>query len=328
MRRHLLFVLALLIAAPASAQDAEPAEADPAADVPAVDGDAEAEDAEAVPPPEYDARVREALQESAAGHWAEARAAFRQAHEAFPNARTERGMGMVSFEMRDYVDSVRHLRRALDNPVRPLTETQRTEVQALLDRALARIAVFSLESVPEGAQILVDGRAIEPEGDGTLLLPQETDGHAVTVQTDTRRWQSEIPVRGGETGPLPMVFDEPEPREPASSAPPVVIAPPPPEPSPPAGGLALVVGGAAVFLAGVAVLVAGLVELESFNAAGPSTEWADVSGSYAITLPLQGVGYAAIGLGAAMAIGGSVWIATDDGGGDGAGAQLRLRGTF
>jgi len=143
MRRHLLFVLALLIAAPASAQDAEPAEADPAADVPAVDGDAEAEDAEAVPPPEYDARVREALQESAAGHWAEARAAFRQAHEAFPNARTERGMGMVSFEMRDYVDSVRHLRRALDNPVRPLTETQRTEVQALLDRALARIAVFS-----------------------------------------------------------------------------------------------------------------------------------------------------------------------------------------
>lgn len=314
--------LVLIVAAPVSAQDAEPPpESEPAED------DAGAEPAEDEPPPEYEARVREALEESAAGHWAEARAAFRQAHEAYPNARTERGMGMVSFELRDYVDSVRHLRRALDNPVRPLTDAQRAEVQGLLERALARIAVFSLEDVPDGAQILVDGRAIEPETDDTILLPYSVDGHAVTVQTETQRWQSEIPVRGGEDGPLPMVFDEPRTVEPEATDPaPVAPITPAPSTGPPPGSLALTVGGAAVLLAGVAVLVAGLVELERFEAAGPNTEWAEVSGSYAITLPLQGVGYAAIGLGAAMAIGGSVWFATDDGGGTG--AQLSLRGAF
>jgi len=325
MRASLLLVLSIFVASPAVAQDAEPPEAEPA------DIEAEAapdDEAEAEPPPEYEDRIREALEESAEGHWGEARAAFRQAHETFPNARTERGMGMVSFEMRDYVDSVRHLRRALENPVRPLTDTQRTEVQALLERALARIAVFSREDVPEGAQILVDGRAIEPEPDGTLLLPYAAEGHAVTVQTETQRWQSEIPVRGGEDGPLPMVFDAPEPRESEPTGP-GIIGPveEPPASGPPAGALALTIGGATVLLAGVAVLVAGLVELENVSSAGPNTEWADISGSYAITQPLQGVGYAAIGVGGALVIGGSVWLATSDGG-SGPGAQLRLRGTF
>ena len=83
----------------------------------------EAQDAE--PPPEYQELIRQALEESSANRWAEARVFFRQAHEAFPNARTERGIGMVSFELRDYTDAVRHLTRALDDPRRPGLRSRR-----------------------------------------------------------------------------------------------------------------------------------------------------------------------------------------------------------
>lgn len=280
---------------------------------------------EAEPPPEYEARIQEALAESSNGNWADARAAFRQAHEVFPNARTERGIGMVSFELRDYVDSVRHLRAALAHPVRPLTEGQQTETQALLDRALGRVASYSLAEVPEGAEITVDGRAVEPEPDGTLLL---AIGEHEVVVTGAHRWESTIPVRGGETGPLPMRFEEPEVETPGPGPMPTPApAPaPPPERVTPTGALALTIGGAVGFLAGVAVLVAGLVSYYDVQNATRETEWADISGSYAIAQPLQGVGYAVMGVGAALTIGGVVWMSVGEEASPA--AQLRIGGAF
>lgn len=278
---------------------------------------------EAEPPPEYEQLIEEALSESANGNWEDARAAFRQAHAAFPNARTERGIGMVSFEIRDYVDSVRHLRRALANEVRPLTDEQRTEVQSLLTRALGRVAIFSLTDVPEGADITIDGRAVEPEDDGTLMLP--IGEHAVVVR-GAHRWESAIPVRGGENAPLPMRFEAPvvEDTPPPRVTPPVIE--PAPETGPPDGSLALTLGGVVGFLAGAGVLIAGAVTYFEANGAGAMTEWADVSGSYAITQPLQGIGYGVMGLGAALTIGGAIWMAT---GSDARpSARLQLRGTF
>lgn len=275
---------------------------------------------EAEPPPEYEARIQEALAESANGNWAEARAAFHQAHEAFPNARTERGIGMVSFELRDYVDAVRHLRRALAHPVRPLTEGQQVETQALLERALARVAVFSLAEVPAGAAITLDGRAVEPEEDGTLLLP--IGEHALVVSGE-HRWESTIPVRGGETGPLPMRFDAPTAEAPVRADPSPVAAGP--RQTPPAA-VALTIGGAVGFLVGVAVLVAGLVDYAAVEGATRDTEWAEISGAYARTQPLQGIGYALMGVGAALTIGGGVWIAVGEA--PSAAAQLRVGGAF
>ncbi|MCA9610536.1 MAG: hypothetical protein KC619_33300 [Myxococcales bacterium] len=283
---------------------------------------------EAEPPPEYEARIQEALTESANGNWADARAAFRQAHESFPNARTERGIGMVSFELRDYVDSVRHLRAALAHSVRPLTEAQRVETQALLDRAIGRVAIFSLTEVPEGAEITVDGRAVEPEEDGTLML---AIGQHEVVVTGAHRWASTLPVRGGETGPLPMRFEEPEVQAPPDPTPPPRVEPPPPERVAPPGAMALTIGGAVGFLVGVAVLVAGIAEYYTVqNApADPTnrTEWAELSGPYAITQPLQGVGYAVMGVGAALTIGGAIWL-TQGEEAPRPSALLRLGGTF
>lgn len=282
---------------------------------------------EAEPPPEYEARIQEALTESANGNWADARAAFRQAHEAFPNARTERGIGMVSFELRDYVDSVRHLRAALTHAVRPLTEEQRTETQALLDRAIARIAIFSLSEVPEGAEITVDGRAVEPEEDGTLLLG--IGEHEVEV-TGAHRWESTIPVRGGETGPLPMRFEEPEEVQGPTGPTPPPVVPTEPERATPTGAVALTIGGVVGFLAGAAVLIAGIAEYYTVQNAPATpddrTEWSELSGPYAIAAPLQGVGYAVMGVGAALTIGGAVWLSIGEE--TTPAAQLRIGGAF
>jgi len=64
------------------------------------------------------AATMDAVAEYEAGHYQEARALFRQAHEKSPTARTLRGIGMASFELRDYVEATRALTASLRD-VRP-----------------------------------------------------------------------------------------------------------------------------------------------------------------------------------------------------------------
>jgi hypothetical protein len=106
----------------------------------------------------YRTLVDAALEESAAGRWEEARALFRQAHEVSPNARTLRGIGMASYELRDYAEAVRMLAGALDSTVTPLTEEQRAQVTELLGRARAFVGRYEVD-LPEGASLSVDGAA-------------------------------------------------------------------------------------------------------------------------------------------------------------------------
>jgi tetratricopeptide (TPR) repeat protein len=85
--------------------------------------------------PDADARYRstlkDALAEYDANHFEEARVLFRRAHEINPNARTLRGIGMASFELRDYVAAVRTLSAALVETRKPLSAEQRTHAQGL-----------------------------------------------------------------------------------------------------------------------------------------------------------------------------------------------------
>src|SRR4051794_16670861 len=62
---------------------------------------------------EYRELIEQALSEFKHKNWPEARVLFRRAHELSPNARTLRGMGVVSYEMRDYVHAVLELSSAL-----------------------------------------------------------------------------------------------------------------------------------------------------------------------------------------------------------------------
>src|SRR5688500_11195422 len=107
-------------------------------------------------PAAYRPLIDDAVREFSEGHWEEARALFRRAHDLYPNARTLRGIGMASFELRDYLSALRALRESLTDRRQPLTAEQRSRVDELLDRTRAFIATYRVRA-PSGATIIVDG---------------------------------------------------------------------------------------------------------------------------------------------------------------------------
>ncbi|HET6331831.1 MAG TPA: hypothetical protein VFG30_01395, partial [Polyangiales bacterium] len=61
----------------------------------------------------YSQVIQNAVVEFDAGNWAEARVLFEQAHTLRPSARTLRGMGMASFEIKEYVRAEKELNASL-----------------------------------------------------------------------------------------------------------------------------------------------------------------------------------------------------------------------
>jgi tetratricopeptide (TPR) repeat protein len=114
--------------------------------------------------------IGDAVAEYDAGHFQEARALFRQAHEKQPSARTLRGIGMCSFELRDYVEAARNLAASLREQRRPLTAEQKRHADALLTRANTFIGRFTIKMKPENSSLFVDGHPAELEPEGLLLL--------------------------------------------------------------------------------------------------------------------------------------------------------------
>lgn len=279
---------------------------------------------ESAPPAEYEGLIEQALAESAEHRFEEARVLFRRAHAVFPNARALRGIGMVAFELRDYPDAIRHLRLALAHEVRPLTEEQRAEVEAIVERAYAFVGRYELAALPEGARVLVDGHDAEVEPDGTLLMT--VGRHEVSVRTPARSWEGRWTVRGGEEEPLPIVFDPPAPLDPPRLEHPQ----PPPTPPPPdtTAPMMLTIAGAGVAAIGIGLLIAGIVDLVAVESA-MNVEWSSVAGAYERAAPLTGAGIVSIGVGGAAAIAGGVWLAVSgDASGQPSAIGLRLGGRW
>ena len=114
--------------------------------------------------------IGDAVAEYDAGHFQEARALFRQAHERQPTARTLRGIGMCSFELRDYVEATRSLGASLRETRRPLTNEQKRHAELLLARAHTFVGRFTMKVKPASASLFVDGHPAEVEPDGVMLL--------------------------------------------------------------------------------------------------------------------------------------------------------------
>lgn len=118
----------------------------------------------------YRTTIDDAVREFAAGHWEEARALFKRAHELSPNARTLRGMGMAAFELRMYVQAIRELDAALRETRKPLEGEMRVSVQQLKEKAREFVGRVQLVLEPPEAKVLIDGKEPQLEPDGTLLL--------------------------------------------------------------------------------------------------------------------------------------------------------------
>lgn len=283
------------------------------------------------PPAGYRDTINAAVAEFAAGHHAEARALFRQAHGMYPNARTLRGIGMCAFELREYAEAVRALGAALLDPRRPLNAEMTAQVQAALARANAFVGRYEVE-VPEGALLFVDDSAAPTslEEDGSLLLSLGT--HVVTTRRgSTTLADVRVEVRGGERERLELV-----PATTQASPPPVIAHPIEPAPTPPdfAPSIAVLATGSVLTLGGLATFFAGLAESDRVSGAAAGTAWSSLEGSYERAPILQGLGMTAAIAGAGMLVLGVLLLgdaedaqerATSLGLGPG---SLTLRGTF
>lgn len=146
---------------------------------------------------EYRRTIARALRDFDAGRYEEARALFRRAHELDPNARTLRGIGMASFELRDYVEAEAALSEALLSQTQPLDARLRAETAELLEQTLGFLGRYLIIVEPPSAALTVDDTVPPPRLDGMVLLP--IGEHVVQAQLDgyetvTRRFE----VLGGE----------------------------------------------------------------------------------------------------------------------------------
>ena len=146
---------------------------------------------------DYRRLVDTAVAEYGAAHYEEARALFVKAHALDPTARTGRGLGMASFELRDYVDSIRHLEQALHSTVRPLDGELRANTVKLLARARDYVATLVVETTPADAQLRVDDALVSATSEHPLLLnPGE---HQLVVQAPGHVVERrELAARGGQ----------------------------------------------------------------------------------------------------------------------------------
>jgi hypothetical protein len=150
--------------------------------------------------------IADAVAEYDAGHFQEARALFRRAQQQSPSARTLRGIGMASFELREYVEATRALTEALREQRHALSAEQRQHVQGLLARADAYVGHFALRLRPASATVVVDDLPAEVDADGTLLLPFGRHHLIARCPTCTPS-EREIEVSGGERQILEIALE-------------------------------------------------------------------------------------------------------------------------
>jgi tetratricopeptide (TPR) repeat protein len=215
--------------------------------------------------PSYEKLVTEAVSEFSRGNFVEARTLFALAHERQPNARTYRGLGIVEYELREYVIAVQHFEAALADTRKKLSTQQRAEVQTLLDRARRFIGRFRLRVQPADATLSLDGRAVETDADGTLLLNPgnyrllaRAPGHAEEALR--------LAVRGGESEELSVALSplpDAEERVPAPALMPAQVSPDRPVAEP-----ADEDGGSGPPAAAIVSLAVGAAGLTTFAVAG------------------------------------------------------------
>ena len=151
----------------------------------------------------YKTAIETAVLEFEHGNWPEARVLFEQAHALRPSARTLRGMGMVSFELKQYVRAEQELQAALVDMRAPLSEAQRHEVLGLLLRLEQFIGKLKVNVAPEAAhaRILLDGSPIAAE------LKLEVGPHELSVQAPGYRSIARtVSIEGGKNMRLELTL--------------------------------------------------------------------------------------------------------------------------
>lgn len=260
---------------------------------------------------EYQTTIEQALAEFDRGSYREALAMFRRAHELRPSARTLRGLGMASYELRAYVDAVGYFGEALASTENPLTDEQRTELTALLERARTYVGRFRVEPDPADAVVRVDGNDVGH----TVVL--DIGPHTVAASAPGREpLTREITVAGGENTTLELTLLASGPGGFDALVPALLLA-----------------AGGAVAIGGIVMIGAGVADRGAVEGAPVGTDWRTVAGSYDRAEPLSIAGTVFLLVGAAAVGTATIWLVL----GSASGGEtrvtlspggLRIAGTF
>ena len=266
----------------------------------------------------YQEAIARALQEFNLGHWTEAKVFFMQAHVLKPSARTLRGMGLASYESRNYVEALDYLQQALASVVQPLTPDMRSAAVRLIDQSKQFVMRVEVDLEPAAAELLVDGKPVRVAADGTILLdPGEHELTVLASGFDPLRRR--VNTEGGSQTRLHFVLT-PRPTAPVTVVQPALELTPPqpsaaspstrPEPAEESGSIApwLVMGGGVAIAAGGGVLLAlGLSAKAEVENARDGGDWSDAESANGRAVPLQTAGGVMLGVGAAAFAAGLAW---------------------
>lgn len=191
--------------------------------------------AEAPVPAAYESAVDRAFSAFEAGQYELAHERFLEAYGVFPNARVLRALGKTEYELKRYGEAIGHLEQALASSVRPLSAGQRADVEQLLGQARARVARYTILTVPQETALLVNGAEPRRAADGALLLDpgkHVLELRATGYQTERRT----LEVAGGSSEIVqielfkiaPIASHEPIVEAPGPVSPPLESPEPPP----------------------------------------------------------------------------------------------------
>jgi hypothetical protein len=261
---------------------------------------------------QYDALIDSALEEYRLGHWAEAKAYFQQAHALSPNARTLRGLALVCYELRKYVEAIGHFRASLANTTRPLTEAMRQGVMQLIQDAERFVGRVEVQVTPADATLTLEGHPVTRDPEGRILVDagsHELLAEAPGYESATRALRTD----GGETIRTTLAL---RPRQPtvmdAAIAPRHgVLQPAELEDTASADSVApwLVMGASgAVMIGGALFLGVALSEKADIEGAQQGEHfWSDVESGYERVPVFSAIGVTMLSLGAAGLATGLAW---------------------
>jgi hypothetical protein len=213
----------------------------------------------------YRELIRKAVQEYELGNWAEAKLFFADAHALNPNARTMRGLGLVAYALRNYVEAQTWFQQALDSQLEPLPEKLRIEVSEYLRLSEHFLAHLRVNVDPLAAEIRLDDKPLDPQamagGGGATVNPGP---HELMISLDGyETLRRHLDLDAAANIELSLRLHSLQPAPPPPQAIPVAALIPPPEPKKPAkepeapfiGGWLVAGGSAAVAIAGGVLIV-------------------------------------------------------------------------
>jgi hypothetical protein len=259
---------------------------------------------------EYQHLIRTATQEFESGNFGEAHALFERAHRLDPNARTWRGLGYASFELRHYLQATQEFSAALNDQKKPLTDTQRKQAEELVDRAKTYLATVDLEVSPPQAKLWLDG---QPAHGRTLIV--DPGEHQLSARADgfrdaELRWS----LDSGEHRTLQVNLQRMEASADAPSPAPTSVMSTQhadrPAPSASMAPYVVLAASGAVAVAGGVLIAFSLADTSRVEHASKGTNWADIKGAYDRAPALMTAGAVLLGIGVAGATTGLVWMSS------------------